>query len=108
MRTHELTRGAVLRKQWLANQYDLKCAEAVELRWLGSGSKTFKGQSSGPGILTVTTLGCPVDFAIYPLVISRTCVTLLVQLTGDFHSCRMSIPMIVEFESPIFLVNESR
>lgn len=35
---------AEVRKQWLANQYDLKCAEAVELRRLGESalSQWFK------------------------------------------------------------------
>ena len=67
---------AEVRKQWLANQYDLKCAEAVELRLLGESalSQWFKDVQR---TIYRTTLyfdsnnhGFPVDFT-YLLVISR-------------------------------------
>ena len=122
---------AEVRKQWLANQYDLKCAEAVELRRLGESalSQWFKDVQR---TIYRTTLyfdsnnhGFPVDFTDL-LVISKawfagkafshfkvddfppknmplTCPS----LTGDFRSCRIRIPLTWLFWISIGIRGES-
>ena len=108
---------AEVRKQWLANQYDLKCAEAVELRLLGESalSQWFKDVQR---TIYRTTLyfdsnnhGFPVDFT-YLLVISRmVCWKGLNILVDDFPldmplTCPSltGISVHVALVSPLWLV----